>query len=495
MSESNVSASRPAAPSVSPQRPLGKQESPPPPAEDRVPVSEKMAYGATSLGGPLMGGCDNQLLLPVFVNVLHISPALMSSLEVFYRIWDAAVDLLVGWLSDRTRSRWGRRRPYILIGFIMMAVLTPAFWVFNPGWSTPTIIAWMIGGQLLLILSVSMWNIPYQSLLFEMTPNSVERTNVVAVRSYFNKVAQFGMSWVWWLTQLSLFHGADGKPDTLRGAFWVCVGFGVIGLACGLLTFWKCKERLYKTAARGEKVPFIKNIKLTLANRPFQLLFVILLLFVLGTKVYESLYFYVNLYYVCRGDTQLASAIAGVGGTVQLVLGIAGIPLTQWCTRRFGKRATLAGILVVICVTGVSTWFTFTPDSPYLSLLSGILASPAMMGFWIVVPSLTGDVVDDDELNNGLRREGAFAAMFSWAFKLSISVSSISVGAVILWSGFEVKLGAAQPDEVFTRVRLFLLLTAGIFVGTAALLCARYPLTTQRINQTRALLEARRGAL
>ncbi|MBC8010432.1 MAG: MFS transporter [Burkholderiales bacterium] len=478
-----------------PPSPHHAQEAPKPSAADRVPFKEKFAYGVGQLGGALQSGSDDRLLLPIFVNALHVSPALMSTLGVVYRIWDAITDMIMGSVSDNTRSRWGRRRPYILIGTVLSAVTLPLFWLLDPAWDTRTIILWMVVGQVILIGCNTIWNIPYQSLLFEMTPSSVERTNVAALRSYFSKAAALGLAWVWWLAQLPVFNGADGKPDIIQGAFWVCAGISVIILVCGFTTTRLCKERFYKAAIKAPKIALWPNIKMTLANRPFQLLALIVLLFVLGTKTNDTLRFFVLLYHVSGGDSELAARLTGWGGTLEVITGIAAIPLVQGCARRYGKRATLTAVMALVGLTGVSTWFTYNPAYPYLTLLSYLISAPAFSAIWILIPSLTGDVVDDEEHKSGTRREGSFAAVFSWTFKLAISVATAGSGLIVVWVGFEAKLGAAQAEGVLFNIRLFLVGTSAVFIGVAVLLCAVYPLTTRRIEQIRAELEARRGAL
>ena len=456
-------------------------------------MREKIAYGLGGLGGTLSSGSDDRLLLPVFVSLLHVSPALISSFQLLYRLWDAVTDLLLGWMSDNTRSRWGRRRPYMLLGTVLLALFLPLFWLVNPEWSLTTIIIWMGVGQLLLIAAGTIWNIPFQSLLFEFTPSSVERTNVAAVRSYVSKIGLFALGWIWWLTQLPIFNGADGKPDILKGAFWISVVVGIIVLICGTTAAVVCRERYFKTIKKTETTGLWLNLKLTLSNRPFQLLAVILLFFTLGTTLNNSFTFYLRLYYVAGGDTQLAATLSGWGSTVELVTGFAAIPVIQWAARRYGKRASLIFVMSLVGLTGVSTLFTLNPDYPYLMLITNFIAAPTMTAIWILIPSITSDIVDHEELKSGVRREGAFAAVFSWLFKLAMSIATVFSGFIIVWSGFDAKLGADQAEGAMTNIRLILVLISAVTIPVAVAVCCYFPLTTRRIEEIRVELEARRG--
>jgi GPH family glycoside/pentoside/hexuronide:cation symporter len=177
--------------------------------------------------------------------------------------------MVMGVASDNTRTRWGRRRPYLVLGAVLCALWMPLLWVFNREWNLNTIILWMIVFQLGMFLFNTIYNVPYQCLLLEITPSTVERTNVSAMRAYFGKAAGFLMGWVWWLSQLPVFNGADGKPDIIKGAFWVSLGGGVIVLATGLIAAAFCRERYYHAARTQEKIPILKNLKLTFQNRPF----------------------------------------------------------------------------------------------------------------------------------------------------------------------------------------------------------------------------------
>ncbi|RRJ97745.1 MFS transporter [Opitutaceae bacterium TAV4] len=462
---------------------------------DRVPIPEKLAYASGQFANMLMSTININLTLPVFVVTLGVSPALIGFLEMVYRVWDAITDMIMGWVSDNTRTRWGRRRPYIFAGAFICALWMPVIWLLDRTWSMTTIVLWMIIGQLVMFACTTIWNIPYQCLLLEISPSSVERTNVAAIRGYFSKFAGLVIGWLWFLAQLPVFRGPNGEVDIIKGAFGVTCVAAILVILLGLLPAIFCKERYYKTAAIQEKVPLLKNIKLTFKNRPFLFLSSLTLLFTLGTLSVEKLAFFVRLYYVCGGDQELAAKLTGIIATVVTIVGIAAIPLFQWIARRFGKRAALVIVMCLFFCSSLSTLITYRPGMPYLTLINGALTAIAMTAIWVLLPSMTGDVVDHDELETGERREGAFAAIFSWMFKFAYSVALALSGLLVAWAGYDTKLESGQVEGVLFTIRMLLAIVPAVFIGTAIIITLRYPLTTQRIGEIRTLLEARRGRI
>lgn len=465
------------------------------PVAERVPRREKLAYAAGGLGGAIQNNADNYLLNPVFVVTLGFSPALMSLRQVVERGWDAITDALMGWVSDRTRTRWGRRKPYLVLGAALGCFALPLIFFFDRDWSEPALIAWLFATGLFLTLATTIWNIPYQCMLLESTPNSVERTNVAAWRGYVGVASGMLLGWVWWLTQLPLFHDDDGKPDTLLGARWVIGALAVVGLGFALLPlFVKARVAPVKTVKDKPPVSLRDSLRLTFTSRPFVMLILFTLLMTMGHNLKTGLDFFTKLYFVCGGDQRLAATLSGLGGSLTAFAGIAGIPVFQRLARRKGKRFALLCVMGVVFGASVSTAVCYRPGLPYLSLLPALLLAPAFSAMWVLLPSMTGDVVDDDELRTGERREGSYASAFSWFLKFSQTLAAALSGPLVVWAGFDAKAGAVQPPEVLWTMRVLLVVVPAVFIGGAIAVLTRYPLTTERIAATRAELDARRAA-
>ncbi len=458
-------------------------------------MKEKIAYGLGNVGAGIQENAEKMVMNPVFVIGIGISPAVMSLLSVVYRLWDAVTDLMMGWISDNFRSRWGRRRPFIFVGAFLMAFVMPVVFFFSESWSISTVTVWLFACTLLLYTCLTVFNVPYQSLLLEMTPNSNERTNVAAVRAYLGMSVQFVMTWMWWATQLPVFH-VNGEPNVLNGTRWIISALAVFVVVLALLPAFFCKERYYETASKQQKLSIWTNLKLTFKNGPFVLLMAIVLVFTVGLNLKWGLDFFTKLFYVCGGDQQLASRIQGIQGTLQIFLSIAGIPIFQWIANHKGKLFALLIIVGLVSMASLSTYFCYTPAYPYLSMLPVFFIGPAVSAIWVIVPSLLADVVDYDELQTGERREGAFSAVFSWNLKVAWSVAGGISGLLVVWAGYQSTIHKeVVPDDVLHAMRLMLTFIPAVLIGATALLVLKFPLDTRRVREVREQLEARRGAI
>ncbi len=465
---------------------------PPTKSADPVPFGSKCAYGLAGCAD-ILTQINHYMLQPIFVVLLGVSPALLSTVAVSFRLWDAFIDPFIGMKSDNTRSRWGRRKPYILFAGIAMGLWYPMQWIVGPAWSPAWIVAWYVIFGLLHSTFQSLWSVPYQSMLLEMTPDYKERTSVTAYRSFFQKIASMAVGWTWFLTLLPIFNDSAGNPDSLLGIRVISVVGAVLMIIVGILPVFFVRERFYQTATHQPKIPMLESIKLTLSNRPFLILAACALLMSIGTTVVASLTFYIKLFHVFEGDMAKSSALTGLAGSVTLVTGLLGIPVFQWISNRIGKTKALAISLGIVLIGSFATWFTMTPEYPYLALVSGILNAPGYTGLWMLLPSMLADVADHDELQTNERREGSFASIFSWLLKLSQTLGYALSGPVIVFAGFQAGLKAMPPPDVMLNMRLLFAFVPALFLIPAMLVLARYPLSARVVGDIRNQLEARRG--
>ncbi len=464
--------------------------------DDRAPLQSKLAYGAGGMASIFFNQLPKTLVTPIFVTALALSPTAVSLAMLVFRIYDAVTDPLMGWISDNTRTRWGRRRPYLFVGAILTGLALPAMWFVNPTWDDGMQLAWLIGCGLLLYTCTTIFAVPYESLNFELTPSYNERTVVTSYKAFFQKIAVMIVGWSWFITQLPYFADpVTGKPDTIAGAQALSIVLGLGIIATGLLPAFFVRERFYKAASAQPKVTLRDTFKYSLTNRPFLLLLGITVCFASSYYLSDAMGFYLRLYYVAGGDQALAAKIAGVQMTLMMILGIASIPFFAWLSRRIGKTWTLMTALLITLFGMVIKWWTYTPEYPWLSMANQIILAPSLTGIWQIVPSMTGDVADDDELKTRERREGAFASIFSWIVKFAFTAGFVLAGPLVEWCGFQVALGAAQTPDTVTTMRIVDTVIPSLLLIGACVLLLRYPLSPERMVAIRQTLEARRGRL
>jgi GPH family glycoside/pentoside/hexuronide:cation symporter len=464
--------------------------------DDRVPAKTKISFG---LGGMLAQFTTNftkELINPVFVVALHLSPALVGVAVMVFRIYDAFADPIMGWISDNTRTRFGRRRPWMLAGTFLCAATMPLLWLVHRNWEASTQLYWLISTGIVLFSAVTIYCVPYESFLLELTPDYKERTSVSSYKIVITSLTGLLIGWSWTITQLPIFGNAITKePDTLNGARMLSLGVTLLIIPLGLAPVIFARERFYSSASKQAKVSLKSNLGATMRSRPFLILVGVSLTAVTGCYLSIGLTFFLRLYYVCRSDTVLAAKLNGVQSVLWLGVSLVSIFIFQKLSQRWSKTRVLFLAMSLSLVSVLIRWWVFRPSMPYLSLLSAGLLSAGMTGMWQMLSSMLADVVDADELITACRREGAFAAIYSWFIKLCYTVGIAFPGLIVGIAGFVVENGDNQAPGVITTLRLWdLLLPAGLIALSISLL-ALYPLSVARMGEIRRDLENRRGRL
>lgn len=472
---------------------------------DQLPWIQKGAYGVAACN-PYFGGQFIKVLSnSIFVAGLSMSPAGLGIVFLIFRLWDGMVDPVIGWMSDNTRTRWGRRRPYMLVAAIASGLIFPFFWFAQPDWSETQKFAWLLGVGFVFYLAISLWAVPYTSMLPDLTPDTHERTSIISVQSVIGHVSALFGTWVWSLTQLEIFHDpATGQPNVLRGMWFIGIGVGLVMIVTGLLPVFFVRERDSRGTlptekdgalrqAMGEKISFWRTIKLTAANPSFRTLCLFTVIFTFGINAVQVQTFYLRVYYSLGGDLGFAARLTGIEGTGSMIVGLASIPLFQYLSRRYGKKQTLVISSGLMMVATLSSWFTYTPDYPWLAVTTGILLSPAYTGLFMVLPSMAADVVDDEEARSGARMAGSFSSVFSWTLKVSQSLGYGLAGMVVVWCGFDAAKQAAQSPETFRNLRVCFALAPTVVLVCALVVIVKYPLSQAYMQRVRAQLDGRRS--
>jgi len=462
--------------------------------EDRVSFGLKTAYGASGMVNYFGSQLLKVLSASIFVTGMGMSPATIGLVFLGFRLWDAMLDPLVGWISDNTRTRWGRRRPFVLIGGILTGAIFPLLWLGQPEWSEAGKLAYLVGIGLIFYTAFAAWVMPYQSMLTEMTPDTNERTSISAFFSFFSQIAAIIGTWTWKITQLPVFNDPlTGKPDSLQGMRVVGVVMGALIIVLAILPAFLIKERNPDFIAKQKKEPFWPNFKRTFTNVPFRILAIFALVFGFGINLVQGQMFYLRTFYALKGDTIFSAELTGVEGTLSMVLGMGSIPFFRWLCNTIGKKETLIISTGIILVATWLSWFTYTPQYPWLALVTGCMLSPGYTGMWLVIPSMIADVIDSEEHRNGDRREGGFNSIFAWMNKASTSLAYGMAGVIVVWCGFQIANKANQLPSTFLNMRLCFAILPSVFLIPGLILLWRYPLSLARMTEIRTELEARRG--
>ncbi len=465
---------------------------------DRVPFLHKVVYGIGGFVNNTLAAASGGMLIVLNLG-LGMNPALVGLLGSLPRLTDALTDPVMGHVSDRTRSRWGRRRPYLFVGAVAVGLVYMALWHFPDGRSESFYYWWFLVGLIVFFMAYTVFATPWVALGYELTPDFHERTRLMGVQNWIAQFAYFISPW--YLAFMSSERLFDSQVE---GARWLAVMVGVAAIGLGILPAILLRERVRPASAESHsKEPasravatFLRGVWRTVRVRPFLLLCLATFLVFNGFQLIASFQTYVLIYYVSGGDQELGAYWAGLSGTVGFVATIAlVIPLVTWVSTRVGKRRAFF-LSTWVAVAGYAMkWFCLTPAVPWLSLVPAPFMAFAFGGLFTLMPSMVADVVDLDELETGERREGLFGSIFWWVVKLGLSLALAGSGFLLNWTGFDVALAGAQTESALTAMRALDAFVPALVSAVAIWAVHRYPITEESATEVRRTLEARRGRM
>jgi GPH family glycoside/pentoside/hexuronide:cation symporter len=435
-----------------------------------------------------------------------LNPALVGWLGALPRLTDAFTDPLMGYISDNTRTRWGRRRPFIFGGAIAAGVTFALLWQLPRDQSETFYFVWFLAGSILFYMGYTVFATPWVALGYELTPDYHERTRLMGTQNFIGQLAYVVSPWFLWIMNSGKFF-----PDQVTGAAGLAIIVAVVTIGLGLLPAIFLRERMQDVAAaeaeavkahaaEGTRSGFRRNINeffkgfgVTLSSRPFQKLCLATFLVFNGFMLIASFQFYVIIYYVCGGDQTAGAKYAGMAGTVGAVSTFAVVVFVTWLGTKIGKRhAFFVSIGLSIIGYGLK-WICYNPSHPLLVVLPAPLLAFGLGGLFTLIPSMIADVVDTDELKTHERREGMFGSIFWWMVKLGMSAALLGSGYLLNATGFDVELGGDQTSRTIFLMRLC---DAGIPMLTSAIaiwVVTRFPITEAKAREVREELERRRG--
>ncbi len=466
--------------------------------EDRIPLGQKVAFGIGMLGNQMFPGALG-IFMVVLVQGLGMDPLLWGILFFVPRMFDALTDPVMGFITDNTRSRWGRRRPYILAGSIIAGLSFIAMWQIYPENSQTYNFTWFLSISIVFYLGMTIFSTPYVAMGYEMSNDYHERTRLMAVAQWIGQWTWVVVPWFWiFIYDTSLFDDAAEGARTL--AIWV-------GLTCLVFTsvpaiFGKTQpvreENLVKLSrdSMGEHLGiFLRGILDTLKCAPFRRLCIATFFVFNAFNTIAGFSFFIIVYYMFNGDPEAAGVWpAWFGSASALCTCFLVIPAVTWLAQRLGKRETFMLSQGVSILGYVSFWWAFDPNNPWLLFLPMPLFAFGIGGLFTLMMSMTADVCDLDELQTGSRREGTFAAIYWWMVKFGFAIAGLLSGLILKFVGFDQSV-AVQTEEALIGLRLAYIILP--ITGTLIAMWAMhgYSLTEERAHEIREELETRRGVV
>lgn len=473
--------------------------------EDRVPIAHMGLYGIGAFVNNLLAGAFGAMLIILNLG-LGMDPALAGLIAAIPRFFDAFTDPIMGYVSDNTKSRWGRRRPYIFVGAILVGLIFMAIWQVPDG-KTDTFYFWyFLIGSLFFFLAYTIFATPWVALGYEMTPDYNERTRLMGTQNFIGQLAYFIPPWL-----LPLMQYEPLFDNMVDGAGGVAIALGVLIIVGGVLPAIFLRERLKDTAMAemelteaGPNTPLLELIWLrikdffisfwkTLSFVPFlKICFATFLVFN-GFILISAFSTYVTIYYVFAGDKVEGAKFAAYAGTVGTFSTFFVIAFVAWLGTKIGKRPAFMIATAISMVGYALKWVCYTPDNPWLVLLPAPLLAFGLGGLFTLMPAMMADIVDLDELKTNERREGLYGSIFWWVVKLGMTAALAGGGFLLNATGFDVALDGNQTAETLFRLRFFDAFLPVIFSGLAIWSIATLGIDQDSAEETRKQLEARRS--
>jgi len=407
-------------------------------------------YFGWSLGTLAMSSLLNTqtaMLMIYLISAVGIAPAVAGSLVFVSKIYDGITDPIMGVVSDRTTSRWGRRRPYLLLGGVLAALsVIGLFSVHTVSFVSTQI--WVLVMLLVAATAYTVFNVPYMSMPAEMVQDPYERSKLMSYRVAWIAVGTFvGIA----LAPRLVAYARDtlGVPETEAFSLMSLITAAIILLAslgCFLST------RGAPTTERTRvSIPFTEQARTALANRPFLILLGIkyLGLYALSATVATNIFF-------VRQVMQQSEAIMLWYGLAYMVGTLTAIAPWVLVSRRLSKAKTLAlsaGLAAVVNLT----WLLSGPEEPVaLYMLRGFVLAMTNGGMLLMGQSLLPDVMEYDYRKTGLRREGLYAGLYSFVEKLAFASAPLTLGVLLSSMGFIPGLPrtASQPESALLAITL-----------------------------------------
>jgi len=433
-----------------------------------LPVKAKLAYGVGDFGINMILQTISFTYLFYLTDIFGLNPALAGLILLVSKTWDAVTDPIMGSLVDRTRSRWGQKRPYLLFGALPLgASLFLMFW--NPGLPVQAKFVYALITFMLFCSAITLVNIPYAALTVSMTPDPVERTGLTSWRMAFALAGTLLASVLSPLLTNQVFGGGA------RGHAGMALVVGLVATIAIWTTFVGVKERVDE---KPEKVKLTRNIGAVFVNKPFLVIAIATFFIFTGLYVLAAIikYFFV---YSLEMPGQEAIGLGLIFVSAMLYL-----PLLNLLSRRWGKKQVyvLTMVIFMVGMSGIYFFGNTIPSLVVLFLICGVGVSAVFLMPW----SIVADTIEYSEWRTGIRPEGAIYGYFFFTMKVAAATAGFLVGSVLSGAGYLETTGietVAQPESAVQAIRLLIsLIPAGIIlIGTLILL--GYSLNAERHDQ------------
>lgn len=459
-----------------------------------IKLTEKIGYGFGDMASSMFWKLFGAYLMIFYTDVFGLPAAAVGTMFLITRIWDSAFDPIVGVIADRTHSRWGKFRPYLLwlsVPFGLIGILT----FVTPDWSSTAKLVYAYITYSLMMMVYSAINVPYASLLGVMSPDPKERNTLSTFRMMFAYIGSF-IALLLFMPLVNFFSGGS-KDLSVQQTGWT-LAVVVIAVMCVVL-FLGCfawtRERV--KPIKKEQSPLKDDLKDLFHNRPWWILLgagVAALVFNSirdGATVYYFKYFVVEENYTSVSLFGVSFVLSGLYLAVGQAANIVGVIAAAPVSNRIGKRNTYMGAMVIATVLSI-IFYWFDKDDLALIFVFQVLISICAGSIFPLLWSMYADCADYSELKTGNRATGLIFSSSSMSQKFGWAIGTAVTGWLLAFFGFQAN--AVQSEEAISGIKMFLSFLPAVGTVLSVVFISFYPLTEKKMKNITAELEARRTA-
>jgi glycoside/pentoside/hexuronide:cation symporter, GPH family len=439
---------------------------------EKLSRKTKIFYGIGDIGNAVVNSAIQFFLMKFYTDGALILPSLAGNALLIGKLWDAINDPLFGWLTDRTKSRFGKRRVFMIFGAIPLGISIALLW-FVPTSARLATFAWIAFTFIIFDTLWTLTNVPYYALTSELTDDYDERSSLTTYRMVMAVPA--------YLVGAALTPAIVGLFALQRtGYAFIGIAYGALAAAALLISAAGFRERQKFSEIKPEPSPF-KSMGAALKNKPF--VWLCLTYFVINISfafIKILMVYYIEYQLLMKAETSLVMGLMLICVTISL-------PFWQWVSRRMDKGPAYALGMAVGALAIILTFFLPHASSSVIYIIAA-LAGFGFSAQWIFPWAMVADVADYDRLETGQQRSGMYYGVWGLATKISEALALAAVGWIL--TGFGYVANVEQTPTALLGIRLFFgLVPAGIIIISLPLLF-KYPVTRKSHTEVRRQLEA-----
>ena len=450
----------------------------------RVGMGQKIAFGFGMLANQMFPAALGVFII-VLVQDLGFAALLWGIIQFAPRIFDAITDPLMGFISDNTKSKWGRRRQYVFIGGIIMGIAYVAMWQLYEDDGILYNFIYFFSWSLVFYVGLTIFSVPYVAMGYEISDDFHERTQIMAIAQFIGQWAWVIAPWFWVILYDPSWFPEGAGQGVRDLSVWVAIPCTIFALIPAI--FIKSKS----TKDRSDFVPIninyiLKSIKGIFISafeafkiKQFKKIAFATFLIFNSFQVIAAFTFLIIVHYMFNSDPASAGNWPALHGSVgALITSFLIIPLITVISKKIGKKKAFILSQLISIIGYVLFWFLFVPGKPYLFLFALPFHSFGIGSLFTIMMSMTADICDLDELENGKRREGVLGAVYWWMVKLGFGVAALLSGFILWLVGFDPE---QVTESATTGMRLFY-----TFLPICGVICAIYIMKDYDISEERA---------